>query len=263
MERELEVRGLLEAIFQHWYLTVVFGLLGALFGYGLSLKNQPVFEATAVMSIGLNFDQTTPLSQYEEDFALGKVAGVVSSDDVLEASIDAFYQQLNIESEQLSVQDFRSMIRLEQKSSRWEFVVSRQDPELAAVIADSWAEAAEKALWEAYGHALRAKDLQLQLVNIQAELADIRTDLDVGEEGIERIQTLEDLTEELEIRLQEELELGRGLTTFVSFEWSERAMVPKRPVIRSRGGQILAGNLLGIAIGTFMAFLSAVLSHRC
>lgn len=262
VERELEIRSLLGAISQRWYLVVVFGLLGALIGYGNSLKNQDVYEATAVMSIGLNFDQPVPYYQYEEDLALGKVAGVVSSDDVLEAAINAFNQQLNIESDQLSVQEFRSKIRLERKGSRWEFIVSGQDSELAAAMADSWAEAAERALWEAYGHALRAKDLQLQLVNIQAELAELRADPTTGEEGVERIQALENITSDLDTRLPEELKLGRGLTTFVSFEWSQRAMVPNQPVTRTRGGQILAGNLLGIVIGSIVAFLSAMYSRQ-
>ncbi len=255
MEEELEIKSLASSIVRRWYIIVLFGLLGALAGYGLSFLNPPIYRTHSIFAIGLNFDMTTPLSQYEEDFALGKVAGVVLSDEVIAKAIFILAQQGNELNGELALQDFKRGMLLEQKGSRWELNVFGENPELIAAMANSWAEAAEDSLWDAYFHALRAKSLNLQLILTVMELGILkRYDLsDV--QNIVRIQQLQKRTFDLETQLQNELKLGRGLTTFVSFEWTEQAMVPQRPTTRSRGGQILAGNLLGITVGSLMIIL--------
>ncbi|OGO15692.1 MAG: hypothetical protein A2Z14_06565 [Chloroflexi bacterium RBG_16_48_8] len=262
MEKDLEVRSQVTLIVRRWYIVVLFGLLGALAGYGLSFVNPPIYRTHSVFAMGLNFDMTTPLSQYEEDFALGKVAGVVLSDDVIAKAIFILTQREDTVNDELILEDFKSKILLEQKGSRWELNVFGEDPELIAAMANSWAEAAEDSLWDAYAHALQANSLKYQLESINKELRFLKTEDDRNPQNRSRIEDLEKLISEMDTQIQVELELGRGLTTFLSFEWTEQAMVPQGPATRSRGGQILAGNLLGITMGSLMIILFRSIKNK-
>jgi capsular polysaccharide biosynthesis protein len=262
VDEELEVLSLLALIIRKWYLLLLFGLIGALLGYGLSFMNPPIYEAKAILSIGLNFDQTGSLHQYEEDLALGKVAGVVLSDDVMETAAATLTEQVAKNFGTTSLQEFRSATGLEQKGSRWELIASSQDPTLAVAMANSWAEASEHALQEAYHHALSAKNIQVELYGHQQDLQQIRTDPTDHPNSSEHIKYLEEVIQDLTEELQGELELARGLATFISFEWSQRADIPDRPSTRSRGGQILAGNLLGLTMGVIVVLMIGANKRR-
>ena len=52
--------------------------------------------------------------------------------------------------------------------------------------------------------------------------------------------------------VQEELNLSRGVTTFTSFELSNKATPPNKPVARMVGNYILGGNLIGILLGVLL-----------
>jgi hypothetical protein len=262
VDEELEVWSQLTWIVRKWYLIVAFGLLGALLGYGLSLRNPPVYEACAVLSVGLNYDLTEHLAQYEKDLALGKIEGVVKADDVLEAAATALNKKMGDVSVPVSLQLMRKTVRLEQKGSRWELIASGRDPELMAEIANRWAEAAEHALREAYNHALQAKDLEAQLTRNEQILELLRMTETDGSAGNRQIQYLEGVVQDLSETLQGELNMARGMATFVSFEWSQQAEIPDQPSTRSRGEQILAGNLLGLIVGIIAVVITGAYKRR-
>jgi hypothetical protein len=252
VEKELEIKNQISLVIRYWYIIVIFGIFGAIVGYALSRLNPPIYQTASIFAIGLNFDMANPLSQYEEDFALGKMAKVVTSDDVIEKALSIFQQQEKPEIEKFNMEELRYSIKLEQKGSRWELVVVGEDPTTITALANSWAEAAEDGLWEAYSHALQAKELNQQLAIIVMKLGILRLrNADINQRII-RMQELKEATSELEPQLLNELKLSRGLTTFLSFEWTEEARVPTIPVTNSQGDQILAGNLLGIIVGVIM-----------
>jgi len=256
MKREFIPSILLVQVLQRWPILIFFGLLGAVLGYVFSLRNPPLFEAAAVFSVGLNLDQDPPGSQIKIDRVTGKVAGVIYSDEVLEDVLsDRSLQTMGL-GDEFTLKDLRARTRLERKDSRWELVAIHEDPERAAELANIWAETSEKAAWQAYGHALDAVSIQTQLNQINLELADLIAIADPDGETIQRIEHLEVISVELELIYKEELKLSRGVSTFMTFELSNHAMIPEEPAVRDVGNLVLSGTLLGILAG--MVFTSGL-----
>jgi len=251
---EIKLRDMVFHAIYRWPLIVIFGIIGALFGYEFSIRNPPLYEAIAVMSFGLNFDREPPLRQREQDLAEGKIVGYLSSDEVLQTALDNFVPPLSTNNHIPSISEFKSQIRLVRRISQWELTVTNQDPYLAAELANAWAVSAEMNLWEAYAHALRAVDLQTQLGQVQSELANLKAESSKDPNIKESIKQLEDVSSDLESELQTDLKLSHGVVSFISFEFTNRASVPAEPVTHGVGSLILSGNLLGILTGVVIAF---------
>lgn len=252
---EIKPWDILFQVIHSWLIVFVFGILGALLGYGFSLRNPPLYEAMAVMSFGLNFDREPPFRQREQDLAEGKIVGYLSSDEVLQTALDNFVPPLSTNNHITSISEFKSQIRLVRRISQWELTVTNQDPYLAAELANAWAVSAERNFWEAYAHALRAVDLQTQLDQIQSELANLKAESSQDPNIKESIKQLEDVSADLESELQTDLTLSHGVVSFISFEFTNRASVPAEPVTHGVGSIILSGNLLGILAGLILSFV--------
>ena len=252
MRGELKLTPMLESVIQRWYIVAAAGVLGGVAGLLFTFSRPPIYDASAVLSVGLNFDLTAPLSQYDEDLALHKVASVVIADAVWDkALLDA-----GIEAIPNSATPGGSGTRLghwlARKGSRWEFTVGSSDPELAALVANTWASAGEATLNETLLHAFEAKSIQIQLNEVLVELGQARSDSSVQNDQIEH---LEKVADELQARLQVELEAAQGVASFVSFDLTEGALAPDKPSASGRGQTVLAGMVMGLLFGIVVAIV--------
>ena len=243
----------LERIVGRWYVVAASGILGGILGLIYSLSQPPLYDAYAVISVALNFDQTQPLSQYDADLALGKVAGVVSA--------NALWKRALAEAGILnhaaggSPGNADSTLRrwLARKVTQWEFTVSSYDPELSAQAANAWAMAAQERLTEARMHAFEAKKLQVQLDQVLPEIAELQSDSGNDAQGQELIERLEELADRLQASLQEELGAAEGVVSFATFDLTEEAIPPTSPAVRGRGQLLLVGSTLGMLFGIVLA----------
>jgi hypothetical protein len=244
-------------LYERWYLLAILGLLGALTGFLVSLGHPPQYEATAVSAVGFNYDEPVPGDQYGIDLALGKVAAVVSADDVLEGVLERYHLEEAFPGQPLDLAALRGMLVLERKGPSWEFKARGEDPLQLAWLATAWMEEAEQAYQDAHFHAVRAKNLAGQMAALNAEIGLLVSGAEEEVVDPERLEYLEGELARLEESFHDATTLARGLVTFISFGGSQAAQPVDRPLVHRRGEFILVGALLGLTLAVSLALAAS------
>ena len=246
MSGDLRLTPALERVIQRWYIVAAAGVIGGIAGLLFSLSRPPVYDAFAVLTVGFNFDLTQPLTQYDSDLALHRVASVVVEGSLWERVLKDAGIQAELKSGSPGAGEPYMSHWLARKGTRWEFTVSSRNPELSARAANAWASIGEATLTETLIHAFEAKSTQLQLNEVLTELGRAQAD---SSSPIDQIEHLEKVANELQARLQVELEAAQGVASFVSFNLTEEALPLGKPATRGRGQIVLAGTSIGILFG--------------
>ena len=246
---------MVEYIIGRWPVLVIFGISGALLAYVLSFRLPPMYEATAILSVALNFDREPPIKLSERDRAEGKLAGYFLSDAVLRRAL-LLESDSGDPGNTDSLDAFRGQVRLERKQSRWEITVTDHSPVVAANRANAWASAADEAFWEAHAHALKAGDLQFRLKQLELRLAEARESGSSTSGQVGQIEQVETLIEQLRAQVSDELRLAQGVVTFMTLNVSNLAPVPANPVARDVRVLVVTGNILGILAGVVLLAVS-------
>jgi len=156
--QEFSSREALEQAFRRWWVIVLLTVLGGIAGWSFHFFRPPLYEATAVVTVNMNF-QKVKLTQYEEDYAFNAAGAIAASTEVKNQIVAASQtHEVSITSDQLQQQMF-----LERKQSVWEFHIRNQNPEIAAELANLWVEKTGVAVNTALGHALKADQIQDQI----------------------------------------------------------------------------------------------------
>jgi capsular polysaccharide biosynthesis protein len=242
--QEFTPRESLARALERWWVIVLMTVLGGIAGWTIHFFRPPLYEATAVMTVNMDFEKRE-LTEKQEDYAFNVAAAISNSiavkDQIIaEAQIRGFPVDIN----QLQQQMF-----LERRQSVWEFHIRNRDPETAAQLASLWAEKAEEACNVALGHSLRADQIQSQISIITGSQSAS------GSPAIStKYQaTLQNLSDEL---LQEK-RLSLGILPIMKFGLTGSADVPPKPVLYYLANLVLAGACIG-----FIASLWVVSSYK-
>jgi hypothetical protein len=244
---------------KRWPLILSLGLIGALVGYIFSLIRQPLYQAKAVLGINIHYGVTEPLELVVEDRVFNRVAGIVLSDSTLDQTLKRLPESVRLERGWAEQGQLYQLLHLEQRLAQWNLTAIDRDPEVAFILAQSWADATLAVLEETYEHAWRAAALMgedpfhLSCTEVLAP------------EGSPESFTLECAIEPVNLDpdsltglLRQEIQLSRGMLPNMSFELLRDAVIPSEPIVWARGPLILSGAMVGLIIG----FLSSVFPRR-
>lgn len=244
---------------KRWPVILGLGLLGALVGYIFSLLRSPLYQAKAVLGININYGITEPLELVVEDRVFNRVAGIVVSDSTLDQTLKRLPESLRLERGWTEPGQLYQILRLEQRLAQWNLTAIDRDPEVAFILAQSWADTTLAVLDETYEHAWRAAALMgedpftLSCIQVPAP------------EGSPEVFTLECAIEPVNLDpvsltglLRQEIELSRGMLPNISFELLREAVIPSEPIVWTRGPLILSGAIAGLLIG----FLSLIFTRQ-
>jgi hypothetical protein len=250
MASEIQIDTWFIKAIRRWPLIVGIGLIGAVFGFLLSLVFRPRYEAKATMAVNIHYGITEPLELVVEDRALNRVAAIIQSDTVIQGALNSLEATIRSQRGWMEAADLWQVLRLDRRLAEWDLVAIDVDPVIAANLAQAWAEAALPVLDEAAEHALRAVAL---MADNHFEVGCVPTSELVGDIEILDlfccIQT-EDLdSEKLSDELRKEITLSRGMMPNISYELIREARPPTDPVIWARGSLILSGALIGLILG--------------
>jgi len=133
---------------------------GGLFGWGFSRLNAPRYDAQALLVISIDYQQAPELVQktddhYTEDLIIGAANAVVISTYVLDqVNIGLQAQGISLDGNNIPQPG------LGRKRSQFWLRVRDRDPQMAATVANLWAEKAYAALLDFHQHAVNAKVLR-------------------------------------------------------------------------------------------------------
>ncbi|MCE7981955.1 MAG: polysaccharide biosynthesis tyrosine autokinase [Caldilinea sp. CFX5] len=128
----IELRELVIVLLKRWWFLLLAAMLGGALGYGISLRQTPIYEATTSLLVGLSM-QTSTLDR--TDLQTGQqlaitYSNIVRRQPVLQGAIDAL--QLD-----MSWQSLRSRVKVSviDQTQLLEISVDAESPELAEQIA--------------------------------------------------------------------------------------------------------------------------------
>jgi hypothetical protein len=247
-EQEFIPRESLERAFQRWWLIVLLSALGGIAGLAIHFLRPPLFEATAVMTVTMDFHKAK-LTQREQDIAFN-AAGAIANSTIVSDQITAEAHALGIP---IDVSRLSEQMFLERRQSVWEFHVRNGDPDSAAKLANLWAEKTYDSLKTALGHAIQADQIQAQITTITSN------QLSPGSATINpEIQaTLKTLSDNF---LQEN-QLSLGVVSIMKFALTRLATVPQIPALYNLADLVLAGACVGFIISLWVMSRRKVLSR--
>jgi hypothetical protein len=238
-----------ERSLKYWWFIVLLSLLGAIAGFLFHLIQPPLYEARAMITVGIDFARTGYLTDIEEDQMIGLVGDVISSTDVIQMVQEDAVENGIIPEGQL-VEDY---LKLERWGFQWAARAANPNPGLAANLSNLWAEKAMYVLEESNNHAIVAEGLDRYIVSLENCLQTLVTLNPVH--GQCPYQNLEDLQEELNKTvkaLHREKISSKGISPSVQLVLSEKARVPDKPVRFGRNLLVFSGTMLGFLMGILL-----------
>lgn len=238
-------------VLNRWWLIVLLMLLGGGIGWIFHRAQPPIYETKANLLVHIDFSQTGPLTEYQQDHTIGAVQSLLISQSVEEEFI-AGARARGIPEQALY---YGTNFVLERRLYNLQMRVSNADPELAAEIANYWAEAGYTALLEAHGHAVRANVLSHYARTLEScgvsveELNPLCQQMDAKDIPV--------ALEELSASIQAETAASRGITHAVGFDFYQPAEVPERPAAYGANWLILFGALIGFGAAVLVTMLPA------
>ena len=252
IEASVDSRDLLVRLLRRWPWVFLAGVLGGLLGLGVSWLMPPVYEAVAVVGVGVDPGRALPMDDEARRLALERVREVFLADTTLEAvRVGA---GADVAAEFTTVNQLRDTLRLSEVDAGWELGVRSPFPERAASLANLWSEVAVRALHEAGRHAWAAAELQAKWYIVGCRLVpgtgQPATAVWECKERPENYDPEQALSE-----IQAEAVLSRGILPGMSFAALQRAEPPASPLTTSRALLGMAGCLAGLLAGVPMAML--------
>jgi hypothetical protein len=135
-----------EFVYRRWPLVFLGVVLGALFAFALASIYPAPYRAQAVIVVDFNPELARPFSDMRQrfvflDFQRRPLEALAFSDRVLNVTLESL-QQVEASTRPLTRDDLLRKLTLPHPwEGEWHFVVEDGDPELAAEIANLWADA--------------------------------------------------------------------------------------------------------------------------
>ena len=232
-------------------------LLGALLGLVISLFLPPKYEATAKLTTNLEVVTGTNVTEIMVDSQIDIVGTLMFHPDIVER----VRQDISSEGFIFTASDLVHKTRIERQLMSTLIKVRDNDPELAALIATTWAENAYDRLSKAHTHALslsQAKATQALLTVCSK---------DATKQALPFCQSLTEekaaqIASETKLIILEESPLSLGLTSELNISQYQAALTPDRPIAYQRSILILAGALAGLVLALILGELLSKESER-
>lgn len=232
-------------------------LLGALIGFTISLFLPPKYEAVSKLTTNLEIVTDTNVTEIMIDAQVDIVGTLVFHPDVVES----VRQSLAEEGMSYTSTELIRKTKIERQLMSTLIKVRDVDPEVAALVASTWAEKAYERLAEAYPHALALSEAKASQAMLTGCLEDpLKQELPFCQSLTE--EKTEQLVSETKIIILQESPLSLGLTGELNVSQYQPAPTPDRPIAFQRSILILAGALAGLVLALILGELLSKESER-
>lgn len=234
-----------------WPLMVACAILGVLVALGFSALSDPIYEARAEITINIDLTRTGILTQEETDMAINATGSVIDSSDLrLRLLSDAQAAGIDIPAEKAA-----SSLFVERKAESYALRVLLTDPQQAAWVANRWAELALADLQSAQEHAVMAEAYQRTIDGLSACIQQSALD-NTSLCGSMDLPALQAVLKQNAALLAEERLAARALFPGLRASYTRAPILPTEAVNYNRKWMLLAGALLGLALGILIIGLN-------
>lgn len=255
MTEEYSPLATLNRALRSWWLIVVFMVLGGGAGWIFQLVRPPVYEAYARLSTNIDFTRMGMLTDIEQDQVVGMVGDVITSPTVIEAVVSA----ARSEGIPIDVPTLKSIFSPGRAFYVWELRVRHENPEIAARLANLWAEYAFSALVDAHVHSLMAASLQRYMDSLESCIEQmVVTEPVSGQCSSWKLKDLQTELEKASVAVKQEKLASQGIFPGTTFALTEKAEIPVKPVLYGRNQLMLGGGLIGLLLAVWLIHLGWV-----
>jgi hypothetical protein len=246
----LDSKDFLTRLIRRWPWLLLAACTGGVLGLGLSCLLPPVYEAQAVVGVGIDYGRALPLDEEATRLAFDRVREVFLSDVTLQKVMA--WAGSAPEGSMGTVNQFRDTLRLSEVGGGWELAVRHASPQTAARQANLWKDASLEALQAAAAHAWRAAGLQAKWYTVGCRLEPVATPSPGAAWSCSAAPDEYDPEQAL-TEIEHEAILSLGVLPAMSFSALRAAETPLEPLAGARGMLVLAGCLAGSALGLVAA----------
>jgi hypothetical protein len=230
---------------RRWTWVVAAGLVGGLLGLLASTLRAPLYEASAMLGIGIDRNRADVPDDITVRQAYDRVRGLLLADDTLERALRLGAAGAASASPRETGPELRGRIRLAEEPEGWELIVLGADGAEAERTAQAWADAGLEGLASASLHAIRAADWQ-------GFLFEASCSLETGASGQARWRCQSappEGAETLPPSILSEVEASRGVLPVFTYSQLRGSAGSSRLVLWGRGGLILGATIAGMIVG--------------
>jgi uncharacterized protein involved in exopolysaccharide biosynthesis len=233
-----------------WLSVAGIMILGALIGLIVSFFLPPKYEAVSKLTTNLEVVTGTNVTEIMVDAQVDIVGTLVFHPDVIErVRLSLAEQNMTYTATELI-----RKTKIERQLMSTLIKVRDNDPEVATLIATTWAEKAYERLNEAYPHALALSQAKASQTMLTGCLED------TSKQNLPFCETLtsektDQLLKETEGIILQESSLSLGLTGELNISQYQPAPVPDSPIAFQRSILILAGALAGLVFALLLGEL--------
>jgi hypothetical protein len=238
--------------FLRWQWIFAAAMVGGLIGYIWSAARPEVYQASAMLGIGIDRNRARVPDDITVRQASDRVRALLLADDTLEQAALKADLAVPGSSLNLSAMALREHIRLAERPDGWELIVFGESAADAEKLAGAWAEASMEQISGAILHALRAAEWQHVVYEASCRLQPA----DDGSATAIWLCTSappEGEAETIPLSLLAEVEASRGILPVFTYSLLREAESTDRPVAWATGPLVLAGAILGGVVGVAAA----------
>lgn len=227
---------------QWWFLTLIM-VMGGSIGLMISRLRPPIYEATSMFSVSIDYTQTGALTDIQEDQVMRHIGYVISSDKVMQATLNKIKDNNCI----IGQEDLENQSFLDRRDASWFLRIRSDDPYCAMNIVNSWAVTADEVLQEGLFHAIIVDANNNMLADLKNCLISYNPlnhyDSNCGFKSINEIQDQINIIGSI---ISTEKELSEGLMPALSIDLVNNAAIPNDPVQYDRNLLVLSGMVAGL-----------------
>lgn len=232
-----------------WWLIAALAVAGGLAGWLLHLTRPPVYEAAAQFSASIDYVNTGPLTQFEEDTALNAIGDLLTQ----AATVQAVAQKAQAEGIAIQPGALASSLTFERRVNVWLVRVRATNPHTADRLAAIYAGEGRALLLQSYQHSLAADRLDRYMRALEDCLsqsaASETANVACSRPHFADIQA--DLQKAGAAYDQERL-AGGDLSSGLLIGPSGVAYPAGKPVLFTLNQMVLAGGLIGLLVGIWL-----------
>ena len=251
MTTDLDLVQVYRRLLAGWLWVVAAAMIGALAGLAVAYLRPPLYEASAVIAIGIDRSRADVPDDITVRQAFDRVRGLLLADDTLEGAAALSVERGDAESPVESIRALIERIRLSERPDGWVLAVVGRDAIEVERLAQAWADVSLVQLQAASYHATRAAEWQDVLYEASCQLV---APPDGSEPARWLCRSAPPLGESASIpaSILAEVEASRGILPAVTYSVLRGSSGTARAVVWGRGSLVLAGALVGLVVGSVM-----------
>jgi hypothetical protein len=170
MDSDMDIAQISRRLAAGWLWILAGAMVGGCLGLVASTLRPPLYEASAVVGIGIDRNRADVPDDITVRQAFDRVRGLLLADDTLAEAISLGVGRGGPTATIESARSFRERIRLSERPDGWVLAVLGTDPVETERMARAWAEVAVRRLQTASYHAVRAAEWQGMLYEASCRL---------------------------------------------------------------------------------------------